>query len=104
MKKFFPAIPVHSLIPGKGLKVRIKRNDIALFRHKNKIYAVQNNCPHQGADLSDGYIKDGKIHCALHHWAFELSSGTFSFNPDMRLKTYEVRIKDDMIYIGFDTA
>ena len=104
MKTFFPVTPAQNLIPGQGLRVRIKRKNIALFKHKNKIYAIQNDCPHQSADLADGYIKDDKVHCKLHHWAFELSSGTYSLNPKMKLRTYEVNVKDDMIYIGIDSA
>ena len=104
MKTFFPVTPTRNLIPGQGLKARIKGKNIALFKHKNKIYAIQNNCPHQNADLADGYIKDDKVHCILHHWAFDLSSGTYSFNPKMRLRTYEVRVRDDIIYIVIDSV
>ena len=63
MKKFYPVGSINDLRPGKGMKVKIKNRTIALFKHKNKVYAIQNSCPHQNADLADGYIKDhgGKI-------------------------------------------
>jgi NAD(P)H-dependent nitrite reductase small subunit len=104
LKMFIPITQANNLIPGQGLKVRIKGKNIALFKHKNKIYAIQNGCPHQNADLADGYIKDDKVHCKLHNWAFELSSGIYSFNPKMRLCTYEVRVRNDIIYIGIDST
>jgi len=83
LKKFYPVGSINDLLPGKGKKVRVKRKAIALFRYKNKIYAIQNNCPHQNADLADGYIKDQKVYCSLHHWAFELATGAYSFNPNI---------------------
>jgi nitrite reductase/ring-hydroxylating ferredoxin subunit len=102
MKKFYPAGSIHDLKPGKGKKIRIKRRTIALFNFKNKVYAIQNNCPHQNADLADGYTKDGKVYCALHHWAFDLVTGAYSFNPNVFLNTFEVKIEDDMIFVGFE--
>ncbi len=102
MKKFYPVVSLHDLRPGKGMKVRVNRKTIALFNHGNKVYALQNNCPHQNADLADGYIKDDKVYCALHHWAFDLSTGAYSFNPKVSLQTFEVQIEDDIIFVGVD--
>ena len=89
-------------MPGKGLKVNIKRKNIALFRHGKIIYAFQNNCPHQNADLAEGYIKDGKVYCNLHHWAFDLETGAYAFNSNMQLKTYDVRVEEGVILIGIE--
>jgi nitrite reductase/ring-hydroxylating ferredoxin subunit len=104
MKKFYPVGSIHDLKPGKGYKIRIKRKTIALFIHKNIVYAIQNNCPHQNADLADGYIKDGKVYCTLHHWAFDLSTGSYSFNPNVSIQTFEIKIEDDIIYVGIDKS
>ena len=103
MKKFYPVGSVKDLKPGKGMRVSVNRRTIALFLHKNKIYALQNNCPHQNADLADGYIRDKKIYCSMHHWAFDLDTGAYSFNPKIFLKTFDVKIKDDLIFVGIDT-
>lgn len=103
MKKFYPVGSINDLRPGKGLRVRVKKRTIAIFRHKNTVYAIQNNCPHQNADLADGYIKDDKLFCSMHHWAFELSTGAYSFNPKIFLKTFDVKINDDVIFVGIDT-
>jgi nitrite reductase/ring-hydroxylating ferredoxin subunit len=103
LKKFYPVGSVNDLRAGKGMKVRVKRRTIALFKHKNKIYAIQNNCPHQNADLADGYIKNEKVYCSLHHWGFELTTGAYSFNPNIFLKTFEVKIDDNIIFVGIDT-
>jgi len=84
------------------VKIRIRKETIAIFKHNKKIYAIQNNCPHQNAELVTGYIKNNKIYCALHHWAFDIESGAYAFNPKMFLKTYEVQIKDEIVYIGIE--
>jgi NAD(P)H-dependent nitrite reductase small subunit len=103
LKNFYPVGSINDLRPGKGMKVKIKKRTIALFKHKNNIYAIQNNCPHQNADLADGYIKDEKVFCTLHHWGFELLTGAYSFNPKILLKTYEVKIENDIILVRIDS-
>jgi UDP-MurNAc hydroxylase len=36
-------------------------------------YSVNRYCPHQGADLSEGWVEDGRyLVCARHRWRFDL--------------------------------
>jgi len=102
LKKFYPVASLNNIIPGKGQKVKIKSQTLALFMHQDKIYAIQNKCPHQDAELADGYLMNNKLHCSLHHWAFNLPEGSYAFNPEMRLKTYATKIEKGMIYVGLD--
>ena len=104
MKKFYPAGSVNDIKPGKGKKIRIKNKTIALFNYQNNIYAIQNRCPHQNADLADGYLKEGKVYCALHHWAFDITTGAYSFNPNVSLQTFDVKIENGKIYIGIEKS
>ncbi len=82
-----------------GKKIKFGRLSIALFKHGGKIYAYQNACPHQNADLADGYIRDMKLYCRLHHWAFNLENGAYVFNPKMRLRKYNVFIENGIVYL-----
>lgn len=36
---------------------------ISLIKEQGNFYAVQNNCPHAGGMLSDGWCKEGNIVC-----------------------------------------
>jgi len=42
---------------------------------KEKIYAVENKCPHQGLKLQGCKIKGGKIICPWHQYQFDLKNG-----------------------------
>ncbi len=90
---------VSDIPPGKGIKVKLNNEYIAIFNHNRKVYAIQNRCPHQSADLADGYIINHQVFCPLHNWAFNISSGAFAFNPAQKIKVYPVEIRDDDIYI-----
>jgi UDP-MurNAc hydroxylase len=40
-----------------------------------KVYLVDRVCPHQGADLSQGWIETGYLVCPRHRWRFDLANG-----------------------------
>jgi NAD(P)H-dependent nitrite reductase small subunit len=102
LNKYYPVIKLSELPPGKGVKIKIKHKQIALFRLGEKVVAVQNRCPHQNADLAQGYIKENKLYCYLHHWAFDLKTGAYAFNPEMQLNIYDVKIENDQVLISLD--
>ena len=102
MKNFLKICRIDELEEGRGRKFNAGRYRIAVFRHNEKVYAFQNACPHQNADLADGYIRHDKLFCRLHHWAFDLETGAYAFNSEMRLRTFTVVVKDGLVYIDIN--
>lgn len=57
-------------------------------------------CPHQFARLSEGRIKDGRLHCARHQASFCLRTGT----PDNRwqitgIRLYQTRVRNGLVEV-----
>ncbi len=45
---------------------------VVVFRARdNSPQVVSAYCPHLGADLSVGEVKDGNLRCAFHHWEYD---------------------------------
>ena len=44
---------------------------LAIFRSRGGVTAVLDRCPHRGAPLSCGTVKDGLLQCAYHGWQFD---------------------------------
>jgi len=97
--KYLEVAKMNELTKKRGKKVIINNQSIALFLFNGKVFAIQNSCPHQQGDLADGYIREEKIFCPLHHWSFDLISGKYSFNEPYALKTYEVIIHNNSVFI-----
>jgi nitrite reductase/ring-hydroxylating ferredoxin subunit len=57
------------------MAVQIGRRSIALFRLDGVLFALDNVCPHAGAALARGRIKDGMVQCPLHGSMFDLRTG-----------------------------
>ena len=78
---------------GACLTANISGHTIVLFAYGDKIYAVDNRCPHMGFPLERGTLKDGILTCHWHHARFDLASGgTFDqWADDVRAFPADVR-------------
>ena len=65
-------------LPKPGARiVRHDGGNIAVFRTSDdKIYALENRCPHKGGPLSEGIVHGCKVTCPLHNWVIDLDTGT----------------------------
>lgn len=72
---------------------------IALWNHSDKIYAIDNRCPHMGFPLHQGTVKDCILTCHWHHARFDLASGgTFDAWAD-DVRVFPVKIRDDQVWV-----
>ncbi|MBI1878652.1 MAG: Rieske (2Fe-2S) protein [Chloroflexi bacterium] len=69
-------LPQHELPAGARKVVRVGQQVILLIHHNDRIYAVDNRCPHLRLPLQKGQITgDNAIICPWHHSAFDLETG-----------------------------
>lgn len=74
---------------------------ICLLRHREKFFAFQDACSHNGESLSKGHVNYlGEIICPWHNYCFDPLSGKEASSRSADLKTYPVRIEDSGFYIG----
>ena len=81
------------------LLVRLNQQPIALFYSHDRVYAIDNRCPHMGFPLHGSVCKDGIVTCPWHYARFDLASGgTFdSWADDVR--SFPVQIQDGEIWV-----
>jgi len=86
------------------LAVHLDGHALALFAQGDRIYAVDNRCPHMGFPLDRGTVKDGILTCHWHHARFDLASGgTFDqFAGDVRAFPVEIRDREVWVDVGAD--
>ncbi len=58
-------------------------------------YAIDDVCPHNGASLAGGVIKEGIVTCPWHWWRFDLVSGACVNNPNVTQRNYATHITDE---------
>ena len=74
-----------------GKYVEIGGFQLAVFLHGGQVYALDNRCPHAGANLAGGTITEGCVVCPRHSWTFRLSDGQLRDTPGVSVVTYPTR-------------
>ena len=73
---------------------------IAVFADGDRVFAVENNCPHMGFPLDRGAVRDGILTCHWHQARFDLASGcTFDLWAD-DVPRYETWLEDGEIFVS----
>lgn len=87
---------------GSGIAVDVGDRRIAVFRYRGELYALDETCPHRGGPLHEGPIEDGAVVCPWHLWKFDLATGCSPVNPLSRVRTYELTVDNDEIFVDVD--
>lgn len=72
---------------------------IAVARVGGDFYAVQGECPHQGAPLAEGDLENGELTCALHFWKWRVKDGAPLEEAEEALATYPIIVRDGGVYL-----
>lgn len=81
-------------------KVTVLGKQICLVSYDGDFFAVQNSCPHAGAQLSNGWCSKGKIVCPYHRQEFDLQTGRGAVGQGNYVNTYPLEMRIDGLYIG----
>ncbi|MDZ8095368.1 MAG: aromatic ring-hydroxylating dioxygenase subunit alpha [Nostoc sp. DedQUE05] len=72
LKNFWYACEFSAAVTTKPKQVRILNQKFVFYRNgEGQLIALQDRCPHRGAALSLGWVKDDCIHCPYHAWKFQ---------------------------------
>ncbi|MCY9513407.1 Rieske (2Fe-2S) protein [Paenibacillus apiarius] len=79
---------------------KVIKGGIAVFYHEEKVYAVDNRCPHMGFPLHMGSLCDGILTCHWHHARFDVCSGGTLDPWADDVPTYPVKLEAGEIYVN----
>jgi nitrite reductase (NADH) small subunit len=88
-------------IPRQGARViKTAFGCVAVFRTaSDRVYALDDRCPHKGGPLSEGIIHGEAVTCPLHAWVFDLNTGTAQGADEGQIATYPVRLEGARVLI-----
>jgi 3-phenylpropionate/trans-cinnamate dioxygenase ferredoxin subunit len=59
----------------EALAVTLGAQDVAVARHGDEVFAVEDVCSHANVPLSEGEVEDCTVECWLHGSRFDLRTG-----------------------------
>lgn len=74
---------------------------IAVFRTSDdRVFALEDRCPHKNGPLSQGIVHDGCVTCPLHNWVISLETGQAQGADSGQTKSFPVKIEGTTVLIG----
>ena len=92
-------------IPRQGTRViSTATAEIAVFRTvDDKVFALENRCPHKGGPLSQGIVHGTRVTCPLHSWVIALETGE-AVAPDVGCaRRHEVKVEEGELFLEVRT-
>jgi len=92
-------------------RFQIQDQDIVVGKHKGKLFACGNICPHKDAPMHKGWFNDDNIVCYMHYYEYDLENGKLDKipkkwnkqSPEWRksenLLIYDVIVKDEELFV-----
>lgn len=89
-------------IPRRGARcIKAGGTAIAVFRSAdNRVYALEDKCPHRNGPLSQGIVHDGCVTCPLHNWVVSLETGAAQGADEGATRIFPVKVNGGRILLG----
>jgi nitrite reductase (NADH) small subunit len=100
MAEFLTVGRVSDLAAGSGKVVDVNGKAVALFNVGGTIYAIDNTCRHRGGPLGEGSLEGKVVTCPWHMWEYDVTTGEFTANREIKVATYAVQVEGDEIRVA----
>lgn len=78
---------------------------VAVFRTEDdRVFALNDHCPHRGGPLSEGIVHAAAVTCPLHNWVISLETGKALGADEGEVKTIPVRLEGGRILMALEPA
>lgn len=93
-------------IPRRGARcVSYGAMTIAVFRTENdRVFALEDKCPHRNGPLSQGIVHDGCVTCPLHNWVISLETGEAQGADEGATASFPVKLDGGKILLSLGRA
>jgi nitrite reductase [NAD(P)H] small subunit len=96
------AIGTISDIPPRGARcVDTPAGRIAVFRTaEDRVFAIEDRCPHRGGPLSQGIVHGAAVTCPLHNWVISLETGKALGADEGCVRTIPIKREGDTLLLA----
>ena len=99
-------VPIGKLddIPPRGARcVATPLGRIGVFRTSdNRVFAIEDHCPHKGGPLTEGIVHGSTVTCPLHNWVISLETGLAQGADEGAVRTIPITVVDGTISIALE--
>lgn len=101
--KWVDAGPAADLGEGQSISVAVGRRMVAVIRSAGEVFAIEDVCTHDGAELTGGEIEAGEIVCPRHGARFCLRTGQALTPPAYEpVRVFATKIEAGRLWVRAD--
>ena len=106
MSQWIEISTINALADGAYERFEFDDVDVLVFREGDHVFAIEDLCTHDGAELCGGLYMNGEIECPRHGARFCVKTGQALSAPAYgQVSTFPIRINDDgVIELQFEDA
>lgn len=88
-------------LPLRGSRcVQTPTGKVGVFRTADdRIFAIRNECPHNGGPLTEGIVHGHSVTCPLHNWVISLETGRAQGADEGAVETIPVKVEGTRVVI-----
>ena len=102
---FERACAVADVLEDEALGVTVGAQSVAVARHGEELFALQDLCSHAAVALSEGEVADCTVECWLHGSRFDLRTGKPVNLPATEpVQTYPTTIEGDTVLVDLSAT
>lgn len=101
---WLPLVPEDAFPADGKLAAKLGGWHVLVAKTDDGLFAVNDRCTHQASRLSGGRVRRGFVMCPLHGARFDVASGKCAGGAYADLRTFAVRVEDDMIMVEVPDA
>jgi 3-phenylpropionate/trans-cinnamate dioxygenase ferredoxin subunit len=101
---FSRACTFSELVDSTPFKATVDGLDVAVVRHGDEVFAIEDECSHAAVALSEGDVEDCTLECFLHGSRFDLRTGKPTGPPATEpVPVFAVQINGDDVLIDIES-
>lgn len=95
-------LELDELAEGEVQSVFCSGHALCITHHGGRYGALEDVCPHRGAPLSAGMLRNGLVVCAQHAWEFDPFTGYLWGRQPCGVVTYATEVRHDGVYVALE--
>ena len=105
-KRWVQITSIESIPLREGRAVQVGQHEIAIFNFGDRIFALENHCPHRAGPLADGIVSGGTVVCPLHAWKIDLATGSVTKPSENSqcVRTFPARVENGVVLLDISHA
>ncbi|MEO0938364.1 MAG: nitrite reductase small subunit NirD [Pseudomonadota bacterium] len=100
MSDWIDIAALEDIAPRGARVIKTAEGCVAVFRTgDDRVFALNNACPHKAGPLSEGIVHGTSVTCPLHNWVISLETGLVQGPDEGSVATFPARVEAGRVLV-----